>query len=150
MEFIIGIICLLFGSFLTYKIINNKNRLSAKSIVTDAENKAEQIKKEKILQAKEKFFELKTEHEKEILRKNNEINKSTQRIKQKENSLNQKLSEVNKKDVALKQTKNGNCFFNGGITKMLFYPLWWSGGFGIGWARTIENRVHNFDFIFSD
>ena len=106
MEFIIGFICLLFGSFLTYIIINNKNRLLAKSIITDAENKAEQIKKEKILQAKEKFFELKTEHEKEILKKNNEINKSTQRIKQKENSLNQKLSEVNKKDVSLKQTKN--------------------------------------------
>ena len=87
-------------------IINNRNRLSAKSIVRDAKNKAEQIKKEKILQAKEKFFELKTEHEQEILRKNNEINKSTQRIKQKENSLNQKLSEVNKKDVSLKQTKN--------------------------------------------
>ena len=106
MEFIIGLICLLFGSFLTYTIINYRNRLSAKSIVRDAENKSEQIKKEKILQAKEKFFELKTEHEQEILRKNNEISKSTQRIKQKENSLNQKLSEVNKKDVALKQAKN--------------------------------------------
>ena len=45
----------------------------------------------------------------------------------------------------LKQTKNGNCFFNGGITKMLFYPLWWSGGIGIGWERTIENRDHYFD-----
>ena len=82
MEFIIGFICLLFGSFLTYIIINNRNRLSAKSIITDAENKAEQIKKEKYYKLK-KIFELKTEHEKEILKKNNEINKSTQRIKQK-------------------------------------------------------------------
>ena len=76
MEFIIGFICLLFGSFLTYIIINNRNRLSAKSIVRDAENKAEQIKKEKILQAKEKFIELKSQHEKSINEKNREFNKS--------------------------------------------------------------------------
>ena len=54
-------------------------------IIEDAKKEAEQIRKEKILQAKEKFIELKAEHEKEIVKKNNDINNTTQRIKKKEN-----------------------------------------------------------------
>ena len=73
---------------------------------TQPKKEAEQIRKEKILQAKEKFIELKAEHEKEIVKKNNDINNTTQRIKQKENSLNQKLAEVNKNDSKIKQIQS--------------------------------------------
>ena len=55
------------------------------------------------MQAKEKFIELKSEHDKEISRKNNEINNANQRVAQKENTLNQKLAEVNKKDASFNQ-----------------------------------------------
>ena len=72
-------------------------------IIEDAKKEAEQIRKEKLLQAKEKFIELKSEHDKEISRKNNEINNANQRVAQKENTLNQKLSEVNKKDASFNQ-----------------------------------------------
>ena len=45
------------------------------TIINEAKKEAEQIKKEKLLQAKEKFLELKSEHEKIINNKNNEIAK---------------------------------------------------------------------------
>ena len=50
------------------------------------------------MQAKEKFIELKSNHEQLINKKNQEINSAHQRIKQKENTLNQKLAEINRKD----------------------------------------------------
>ena len=49
----------------------------------------------------ERFLELKSEHEKIINNKNNEINKAESRIKDKENSLSQKLGETNKKQKEL-------------------------------------------------
>ena len=46
-------------------IVETKDK--AKNIIKDAKVEAEAIKKDKILQAKEKFIELKAEHEKVIL-----------------------------------------------------------------------------------
>ena len=56
-------------------LLNSKNSGKAKLIIEDANKQAEQIKKEKLLQAKEKFIELKSEHDKVINKKNNEIDK---------------------------------------------------------------------------
>tara|TARA_B100000927_G_scaffold162971_1_gene131382 strand:+ start:1896 stop:3425 length:1530 start_codon:yes stop_codon:yes gene_type:complete len=106
MDIVIGVIGAFFGAFFYYIIISSKNKSKSNLIIEEAKKEAEQIRKEKILQAKEKFIELKAEHEKEIVKKNNDINNTTQRIKQKENSLNQKLAEVNKKDSKIKQTQS--------------------------------------------
>mgnify|MGYP001392802537 FL=1 len=106
MEIVIGIIGALVGAFFYYLLINIKNKSKSNLIIEDAKKEAEQIRKEKILQAKEKFIELKAEHEKEIVKKNNDINNASQRVKQKENTLNQKLSEVNKKDAKIKQIQS--------------------------------------------
>jgi ribonuclease Y len=59
--------------------------------------KAEIIKRDKILQAKEKFMQLKTEHDKFVHEKNDEVQKNENRLKQKESIVNQKLEEVQKK-----------------------------------------------------
>lgn len=66
-------------------------------LLHDAEEKAEVIRKEKILQAKEKFLQLKSEHEKVINERNNNIAKAENRIKQREQQLSQKLEETQKK-----------------------------------------------------
>jgi len=102
-DIIIGVVGLLIGGVIAFLVINKLNYSKANLIIQDAKKEAEQIRKEKILQAKEKFIELKSEHEKEIIKKNNDINKANQRVTQKENTLNQKLAEVNKKDVSFKQ-----------------------------------------------
>ena len=60
--------------------LKNKSR----KIISDAESEAEVIRKEKILQAKEKFLQLKTEHEKVINEKNSRTGQAENRIKQKE------------------------------------------------------------------
>ena len=106
MEIVIGIIGALVGAFFYFLLINIKNKSKSNLIIEDAKKEAEQIRKEKILQAKEKFIELKAEHEKEIVKKNNDINNASQRVKQKENTLNQKLAEVNKKDAKIKQIQS--------------------------------------------
>ena len=102
-EIIIAVVSVLFGGGIAFFVINNKNNGKAKLIIEEAKKNAEQIKKEKILQAKEKFIELKSEHEKVIIKKNNDINNANQRVKQKENTLNQKLGEVNRKDAEFKK-----------------------------------------------
>lgn len=48
----------------------------AASIVKEAKAEGESIKKDKILQAKEKFIELKSEHEKVILSRDKKINEA--------------------------------------------------------------------------
>src|ERR1700685_2167312 len=68
----------------------------AKKILTDAQTTAENVKKEKLLEAKEKFVQLNAEHDKEVLEKNRRVNDNESRIKQKEQSINQKLEGLDK------------------------------------------------------
>ena len=76
------------------------------TLITDAEEKGEMIKKDKILQAKEKFLQLKADHEKQINEKNNKILQAENRIKQKETALNQKLEEQGKKQKEVQTIKD--------------------------------------------
>jgi ribonuclease Y len=81
----------------------------AKKIVSDAQTAAESMKREKQLEAKEKFVQLKAEHDKEVLEKNRRINDSESRIKQKEQSINQKLENLDKQakdNDAIKENLN--------------------------------------------
>ena len=68
----------------------------SKTIIKEAQSEGEAIKKEKILQAKEKFIELKAEHEKVILAKDKKISEAEKRIKDKESQLSQELSRTKK------------------------------------------------------
>lgn len=72
-----------------------------KKILKDAENDAEILKKNRLLEAKEKFLQMKAEHEQQINEKNNTINQRENGIKQKEQSLNQRLENQNRKDNEL-------------------------------------------------
>ncbi len=73
------------------------NRSKAKKLMAEAEEKAEILKKEKILQAKEKFLQLKAEHEKDVNERNSKIASKENTIKQKEQSINQKIEELQRK-----------------------------------------------------
>ncbi len=68
----------------------------AAQIVRDAEQQADHIKKQRQLEAKEKFLQLKAEHEKEVNQKNNTISQKENTIRQKEQSLNQKMENLNR------------------------------------------------------
>ena len=83
-DIIIGVVALLLGIGLTYYFIQQSLKRSSNNIIKEAEAEAEVIKKDKILQAKEKFLQLKTEHEKQITAKNNKILIAENKLKQKE------------------------------------------------------------------
>ena len=98
---IVALIGLFLGAIITFVFIKKTNEGKAASIIKDAEAKAEVVKTDKILQAKEKFFQLKGEHEKLINEKNQNIQQAEIRIKQKEQSLSQKQEQVQRKDSEL-------------------------------------------------
>jgi len=81
----------------------------AQNIIKEAELRAETTRKEKELSAKERFVQLKAEHEKEVLERNRKVNESENRIKQKELSLNQKTEQLErqiKENDSIKQNLN--------------------------------------------
>ena len=69
---------------------------NAASILKEAKMDADGIKKEKILQAKEKFIELKSEHEKVILSRDKKMNETEKRVRDKESQISQELSNTKK------------------------------------------------------
>ncbi|MDT0685820.1 ribonuclease Y [Autumnicola psychrophila] len=69
---------------------------SAASIIKEAKAEGESIKKDKILQAKEKFIELKSEHEKVILSRDKKIGDAEKRIRDKESQVSGEVAK-NKK-----------------------------------------------------
>ncbi len=89
------------GALITYLFIMKSNQTKSKRIIKEAEAEAEIVKKDKILQAKEKFLQLKAEHEKSINEKNQLVFQAETRIKQKEQSLSQKQEQVQRKDAEL-------------------------------------------------
>ena len=66
-------------------------------ILLDAEREGEAIKKEKIFQAKEKFLQLKSEHEQYVGNKNAQIREAENRISQKENALKDQSAELSRR-----------------------------------------------------
>src|SRR6202034_211824 len=81
----------------------------AKKIISDGQLQAENLKKEKLLEAKEKFVQLKSEHDREVLQRNQKLVEAEGRVKQKEQSLNQKdqnLEKQLKENESVKETLN--------------------------------------------
>ncbi len=116
LSIIIGAIALIIGILLG-KFIFAKNtkkqledaELQAQKIIADGQLQAENLKKEKLLEAKEKFVQLKSEHDREVLQRTQKANEADNRIKQKEQSINQKelnLDKQIKDNEAIKETLN--------------------------------------------
>ncbi len=102
---IAGVGALLLGIIVTATALRNAVTRKATDKLTLAEVEGEALKKEKMLQAKEKFLQLKQEHEKAVNEKNNQILQAETRAKQKEVTLNQKLEETKRKDAELEKRR---------------------------------------------
>ncbi len=68
----------------------------ALTIIREAELRAETIRKEKELEAKEKFVQLKSDYEREVNERNRKIGETENRARQKEQSINQKEGNLEK------------------------------------------------------
>tara|TARA_B100000767_G_scaffold123023_1_gene117193 strand:+ start:470 stop:2002 length:1533 start_codon:yes stop_codon:yes gene_type:complete len=107
-EIIIAIIAFIVGTVITYLINSLKNKGKANHILEEAKKTAEQIKTDKILQAKEKFLELKSKHEIVINQKNQKVLNSENKISEKENKISQKLGDLNRKEKQIEELVNKN------------------------------------------
>ncbi len=96
-----GLAGLVIGAVVGSLIIRKLNAKRLESLMHEAEEKAEVIKKEKILQAKEKFLEMKAEHEKAVNERNNTVQINETRLKQKESQVSQKYEEIQRKQTEL-------------------------------------------------
>ena len=94
---ITSIIALIIGYISASTVLRKSIESKSKNILKDAEKASEQIKKDKILQAKEKFIELKSEHEKFINSRNQKISDLESKAKEKDSKLNQRLEESKRK-----------------------------------------------------
>jgi ribonucrease Y len=103
MEYVIGaVIGLVAGILIGFLIFNNLLKSKKAGIIKEAELEGETIKKDKIIQAKEKFLQLKEEHENVINGKNQKMQERENKFNQKEKSLNQKIEEYNRKEKQVK------------------------------------------------
>ena len=94
---ITSIIALIIGYISASTVLRKSIERKSENILKDAEKASEQIKKDKILQAKEKFIELKSEHEKFINSRNQKISDLESKAKEKDSKLNQRLEESKRK-----------------------------------------------------
>ena len=82
------------------KTIGNAKK-EASAIVKNAKREGENIKKDKIFQAKEKFLELKAEHEKVIINKDKKIAEAEKRTRDKESQISSELAKSRRQNEKL-------------------------------------------------
>jgi ribonuclease Y len=102
---IVGVAALIVGGVLGYLVFRYVIKGIYQKMVDEADEKAEQLKKEKLFEVKEKFLNKKTELEKEVQQRNQKIQQSENRLKQREISLNQRQEELGRRKQELDQQK---------------------------------------------
>ena len=90
-------------SFAYYKFAIKKESIG---IIKNAKKVSEQLKQDKILQAKEKFLELKVEHEKVINNRQKKILEKESKIKEREKNVNKNFEKINRRESTLKKEKD--------------------------------------------
>ncbi len=94
--------------FLLKRSVNKKLKEAEeqrKLIIKEAEVTADSIKKDKILEAKEKFLKLKTEFEEEANRKKNQIISNENKLKQRESNLSKQFEQNKRKEAEMESAK---------------------------------------------
>ncbi|MBX2965646.1 MAG: ribonuclease Y [Cyclobacteriaceae bacterium] len=97
-----------FGTLLykrKYKRRQKEIEARAGLVLKEAEIAAENLKKDKVLEAKEKILKMRSEFEEEANRKKNQIISNEQKIKQREQQVNRELEQVKRKESDLTETQ---------------------------------------------
>ncbi len=102
---IVAMIALGAGAGIMYVVNQNSLKKKAADMLKEAEAKGELLLKNRQLEAKEKFLQLKAEHEKEVSQRNQQIAQQENKLKQKEQTLNQKIEQTQRKDAEMDQLK---------------------------------------------
>lgn len=106
MSLIVGLLSgLIVGGAIVFVIINVLRSKKRNQIISEAEAKAEAIMKDKMVKAKEKFLQLKEEHENVINERNRKIQSSEDRIKHKESQLSKQIESSKRKEKEIDSIK---------------------------------------------
>ena len=87
---ILPIVAFLIGGAVSYIFFKYGLKSRYDKVIKEAENEAEVIKKNKLLEVKEKFLNKKADLEKEVALRNQKIQQAENKLKQREMVLNQK------------------------------------------------------------
>jgi ribonuclease Y len=98
MQYIFLIIGLAVGAIVAYVLSNSKLNKRVETRLKEAESQAEAIKRDKLLEVKEKFLNKKAELEKEVQQRDFKLQQNENRLRQKEMQLNQRQEELQRKN----------------------------------------------------
>lgn len=93
----IAVVCFAVGAGLSYVFFKYGLKTKYDNIIKEAHTEAEVIKKNKLLEVKEKFLNKKADLEKEVALRNQKIQQAENKLKQREMVLNQKQDELQRK-----------------------------------------------------
>lgn len=93
------------GVIITWFILTNVLKSKRDSILSEAEKEGETLKEKKILQAKQKFFELKNQHENEVRERNKKLQQQEDKLKNRDREISQQIEQYKRKDKELDKQK---------------------------------------------
>ena len=102
---VVSIACFIVGGFASYMFFKHGLKSKYDSILKEAETEAEVIKKNKLLEVKEKFLNKKADLEKEVSLRNQKIQQAENMLKQRELVLNQRQEEIQRKKLEAEAVK---------------------------------------------
>ncbi len=94
---LVSVACLIIGGVGAYVFFRYGLKSKYENILKEAENEAEVIKKNKLLEVKEKFLNKKADLEKEVAARNQKIQQAENKLKQREMVLAQRQEELQRK-----------------------------------------------------
>ncbi len=97
--------CLIIGGVVTWLLLTTAFKKRATKIISEAEAQAEVIKKDKILQAKEKFLAMKTECEKDINSRTQKMTAAETKVRQREQQVKSSYDELQKRQHELQSAQ---------------------------------------------
>ena len=92
-----SIACFIVGGILSYVLFRYGLKAKYDNVLKEAETEAEVIKKNKLLEVKEKFLNKKADLEKEVAQRNQKIQQAENKLKQREMVLSQRQEEIQRK-----------------------------------------------------
>ncbi|HEY5571236.1 MAG TPA: ribonuclease Y, partial [Bacteroidales bacterium] len=102
---VVGIAALILGGGGSWYLIQKQTKTKFAAIIREAETEAEVIKRNKLLEIKEKFINMKAELEKQINARNAKIQQMENKLKQREIQLNQKQEEIARRKQEVETAK---------------------------------------------
>lgn len=100
-----AIACFIVGGVFSYILFRYALKSRYENILKEAETEAEVIKKNKLLEVKEKFLNKKADLEKEVALRNQKIQQAENKLKQREMVLGQRQEEIQRKKWKPKLSK---------------------------------------------